>query len=432
MNATELEAALLARPLPDILPSDQGWVMPAYDGLSIANLPATVVRLLGAELPGTLPPLPEELWSTWRPGLRRVVLVVLDALGWRGLQRMQAAGQAEVFGRLAAGRSSCLVPLTSIFPSTTSAALVSLRAGHAPASHGWLAYEMYLREVGIAANAIQLRPVAGGPGDQLVAWGLDMNRAIPQPALLEVLSAAGITTRVLISAYLGDSAFSQMLYRGAGEMRRHWEASDFWVQLRGILAQTRGRPAYITAYWSGLDTIGHMYGHDTEVWEAEFYSVTSLLGREFLHRLPEEDREGTLLLITADHGQTRVLPDRALTADEDRELAAHLLVPVMGESRAAFIYPRPGHTAVLRHYLEEVFGRHFVVAGSAEAVGAGLMGMPISEETWARAGELLVLPLEGYGLQRTRPRSPLVSRHGGLTPEEMLVPLLGARLDEVD
>jgi hypothetical protein len=44
----------------------------------------------------------------------------------------------------------------------------------------------------------------------------------------------------------------------------------------------------------------------------------------------------------------------------------------------------------------------------------------------------MVLPLEGYGLQRTRPPSPLVSRHGGLTPEEMLVPLLGARLDEVD
>jgi hypothetical protein len=59
------------------------------------------------------------------------------------------------------------------------------------------------------------------------------------------------------------------------------------------------------------------------------------------------------------------------------------------------------------------------------------MGTPISDETWARAGELLVLPLEGYGLQRSRPRGPLESRHGGLTPEEMLVPLLGVRLEEI-
>jgi len=47
MNATEIEAALVGRPLPDMLPSDQGWNMPHYDGLSIANLPATVAQLHG-------------------------------------------------------------------------------------------------------------------------------------------------------------------------------------------------------------------------------------------------------------------------------------------------------------------------------------------------------------------------------------------------
>jgi hypothetical protein len=221
-----------------------------------------------------------------------------------------------------------------------------------------------------------------------------------------------------------------MLYKGAGEIWRHYEASDFWVQLRRLLAQTRGQRAYITAYWSGLDTIGHAYGHDSEVWEAEFRSLVALLARELLDALPAADRDGTLLLLTSDHGQIRVPAERVLTADEDPELRAHLLVPIVGESRAAFVYPRPGHAANVKQYLAQVLGRKLVIVDSDEAVRAGLMGWPVAEETWARAGELLVLPLDGYGLQRTRPRIMMQSRHGGLTPEEMLVPLLGARLEE--
>ncbi|MEJ2737806.1 MAG: hypothetical protein P8189_30335, partial [Anaerolineae bacterium] len=100
MNTQEIESTILARPLPDIFPQDEGWVMPHYDGLSIANLPATVAALLGNDLPGALPALPRELWAEWAPGLRRVVLVILDALGYRLLADRWAAGEGEPFQRL--------------------------------------------------------------------------------------------------------------------------------------------------------------------------------------------------------------------------------------------------------------------------------------------------------------------------------------------
>lgn len=57
------------------------------------------------------------------------------------------------------------------------------------------------------------------------------------------------------------------------------------------------------------------------------------------------------------------------------------------------------------------------------------MGKPISDETYARAGELLVLPHGDHALQQAQPSVSLVGRHGGLTQEEMLVPLLGVRLE---
>jgi hypothetical protein len=59
------------------------------------------------------------------------------------------------------------------------------------------------------------------------------------------------------------------------------------------------------------------------------------------------------------------------------------------------------------------------------------MGRPIADETYARAGELLVLPRGDHALQRAPIRAALVGRHGGLTQDEMLVPLIGTRLEAV-
>jgi hypothetical protein len=154
-----------------------------------------------------------------------------------------------------------------------------------------------------------------------------------------------------------------------------------------------------------------------------------LLDQEFLGRLASPEREGTLLLITADHGQIHVPAEHIVTADEEAELSRHLMVPIVGESRAAFVHPRPGRAQAVREYLAGAFPGRFEVIPSADALDAGLMGSPVCDESYSRAGELLVLARVDHALQRSRPRGPQVGRHGGLSAEEMLVPLIGARLE---
>jgi predicted AlkP superfamily pyrophosphatase or phosphodiesterase len=427
MDAHQIEQVLTTRQMPGLLPTDENWVLPHYGGLSIANLPSTIAALLGSDLPGALPTLPRELWEAWQPGLRRVVLVLLDALGYRMLQRMWAAGAGQPFLDLSeAGR---LVPLTSVFPSTTDAALVSLSTGRPPAEHGWLAYTMYLRELGVAANAILLSPVWTRTTDQLVRWGLDPDTLLPVPSLAERLTAGGIRTAAVYYAGFQRSGFSAMLYRGVSEQRGHLLGSDLWVHLRHLLAETRGSQAFISAYWSGLDTVAHAYGPDTDLCEAEFDAVSHLLSRQFLASLPAADREGTLLLIAADHGQIDISPEQILTADLEPDLSQHLMMPIVGESRAAFIYPRPGRARAVRDYLAASFPNWFVVRDSVKILDSGLMGKPVADETYARAGELIVLPRGARALQQSEPAVSLLGRHGGLTPDEMLVPLIGARLE---
>ena len=427
MDAQHIKRLLTDRQIPDWLPSGEGWVMPHYDGLSIANIPATIAALLGTSLPGALPPLHEEIWADWLPGLRRVVLVILDALGYRMLQRFTASGEGQAFSALA--QAGHLIPLTSVFPSTTDAALVSLSTGRPPAEHGWLAYTMYLRELGIAANAILLSSLWTRKTDELLDWGLDPSTLIPVPRLAERLAAAGVNTGAVFYAGFRNTGFSTMLYRGVAEQRGHLHASDLWVQLRQLLAETRGSRAFVTAYWSGLDTLAHAYGPETDHCKAEFQTMSYLLSQQFLDSLTAADREGTLLLITADHGQIHIPPEQIVDADQDQELSQHLMAPIMGESRAAFVHPRPGKSKAVRDHLEASYPDWFVVRDSVDVLESGLLGKPIADETYARAGELIVLPRGARALQHTQPSVALVGRHGGLTPEEMLVPLIGVRLE---
>ena len=288
---------------------------------------------------------------------------------------------------------------------------------------------MYLREMGVVANAILLSPAWSRQQDSLVKAGLDPDKLVTVPTLAQRLAEAGVPTHATLSTFFSRSAFTQMLYRGVAQIRAHHYASDLWGHLRQALAETRGQHCFLTAYWSGLDSLAHAHGPGTDLWEGEFRTVNHLLGQEFLARLPAEDRQGTLLLITADHGQVHIPPEQILTVSDHAELSRHLLVPIMGESRAAFVYPRHGRREAVRAYLEGNAPGWFVVLDSAEALATGLMGQPISDETCARAGELLVLPTGNHALQQSQPPTSLLGRHGGLTPDEMLVPLIGARLE---
>ena len=75
-----LDTLLAERPgaLGDLLAP--GFIVPRYDGQSVANVPATVGALLGAQI-GELATVPEGLWHPFRVGgVDRVVLRVVGAL----------------------------------------------------------------------------------------------------------------------------------------------------------------------------------------------------------------------------------------------------------------------------------------------------------------------------------------------------------------
>ncbi len=425
--AAQVEGAIRARRHP-ALPDE--FVLPHYEGFSLANLGPTVAGVLGGDVPGGVP-LPREVWADLAPGVRRVVLVLLDAVGYDRFQTT-LDDESLVFRHLADGGR--LIPVTSLFPSTTTATLTSLWTGRTPVEHGLIGYVLFLREFGVTTDMIRLIPRGrdkSGPGrDTLLDWGLKPDGFLPVPGLAESLAAHGIVTRsVLRQEYVG-SFLSQMHYRGVAEVKGHLDSPDMWVCLREMLQAHRDERLYLTAYWGEVDTISHDRGPHSPHWDAALRNLAYSLEREFLRPLTPADREGTLLIITADHGQIVTPLARTVYLKQHPALEEALVMSPTGEPRVPFLHVRPGRVEFVKSYFAEHLAHAFVVLEAETVLNSGLLGRgPMMPAVPHRLGDLVAIARQDWILY-DRPKEPdMIGRHGGLSPQEMLSPLLMVRLD---
>jgi hypothetical protein len=80
--------------------------------------------------------------------------------------------------------------------------------------------------------------------------------------------------------------------------------------------------------------------------------------------------------------------------------------------------------------MHETLGNSFVTLNRNQVLNSGLLGPgQMYEETEHRLGDLVGLARGRHFLARNKHQARMPGRHGGLSPQEMLVPLLGVRLD---
>ncbi len=406
-------------------------VWPRYDGYSIANLPATFAAILGTPLPApALAPLPAELWRDLCD-VRRVVFVLIDALGYHRFRNaLDAEADSGWRPLLEHGR---FFPLTSVFPSTTVAALSSLWTGLAPSQHGFLGTRLFLREYGALADMISLKLAVKGTPGQLLDMGLEPEKFLPAPNLAEVLKAAGVAVYDLLPYSLVRSGLTRILHRNMDKLVPFVTASDMWVTLRRMLdaQRTDNQPTYICAYHAPADSISHFYGPGDEALDAELRAFVYSLRTEFLDRLSPQARAGTLLVIGADHGQT-ITPKETGIALHQQPVWNDLVMMPTSEARIAYAHVRAGRMQAFRDGLARDLAGQLIAVDTREALDAGLWGPgPLHPETRSRLGDLLLLATgNGWLADSTGQMPDFRGMHGGLTLEEMLVPSLWLRLDE--
>jgi len=427
--ADRVEHLLGSRRVSDL---PEHFVLPHYSGYSIVNLAPTVAQLM--EIASQAPALPKHLWTDLADDVRCVLLLILDAVGYRQLRRYLDM-DSSVFTHLALeGR---LVPITSVFPSTTVSALTSIWSGRPPLDHGFLGTKLILPKQGVLANMLHMAPAIYGGGGSLEDWGWEQEDFIRVPSLAGELAAAGIKTVAHTRHSFLGSTLTRILLSGVEEIRGYVGLSDLWLNLRRTLTEREtDRRLFIDAYWAGADNMGHVYGPMGAYLPATLRHFARSFEEDFLDRLPKEAREGTLLIITADHGQIATPPEQVTHLPDHPRLQKMLLLPPAGESRAAYLYAVPGQEDALRDYVSEHLADHFVAQETERVLEMGLFGRgeALAPHIRARLGDVVLIARDDSRLTMREKKEDgvqLRGHHGSLTPEEMLVPLLMVRLDRL-
>ncbi len=387
---------------------ETGGLRPHYERYSLLAVPHTIEELLGGEeggLRGELGLQPAD----------KVVSFLLDGLGYRKLEELVAEGRVSLSPFLDSGVH---IPLTSVFPPTTTTALASLSTGASPLAHGVLGYTLFLQDPGAVVNMIKLA-APGAQADSLQKVGIKPEEFVPVPTLYQRLEAFGVQTYLFLPRFIMDSGLSQILYQGIKQTVPYLSLSDLFVQLRGAVA--RPGKALLAVYWPTGDSLAHLYGPSSPAFAIEIGNFFRLFYREFLNRVRD-----VTIIITADHGFVDVDPkEDVISCPEHEVLREGLLCPPVGDARAAYLYLRRGHEQEVEDYLRERFPDDLLVMGSEEALESGLWGLERpTPEARARVGDLLALAKGSRFLLWPKEEFKLRGMHGGLTEEEMLVPFL--------
>jgi predicted AlkP superfamily pyrophosphatase or phosphodiesterase len=398
---------------------------PAYQNQSLLNVPSSLCEWFNAqELPH--PALKLEQLNDLAEDVEQIVIILIDAISLTRFQRWMEKLEPEFISFL---QDAYLFPLTSIVPSTTCSVLTTLWTGRSPAEHGILGYELFLREYGLIANMITLSPASfEGRSGLLYQAGYQPETALPVPTLGTYLSQAGVESFALLSSNIQNSGLSRMHYTSVDTYGFRTQ-TDLWIQARHLAQMRATRPRLIWIYYGAVDGYSHHFGPDSEQAEAEFVSLLNTLFRIFLSKYQSDTRRKTLLMILSDHGQLYTPKNPHYELSNHPDLINRLHMFPTGENRLAYLYPRPGEAEAVQEYIAHTWPGKFKTLPSSDALKNGLFGPgEINKEARSRIGDYIVVSQEDAYMWWSHKPNPLLGRHGGLSEEEMVVPLLAVRL----
>ncbi|MGQ9468265.1 MAG: alkaline phosphatase family protein [Nitrososphaerales archaeon] len=399
----------------------KGFVTPLYEKYSIHNIPSTILSIFRANVSGR-ETMPKRIIEDYLDSVNKIVLLVVDSMGYKNFLRTPI----KDFILKTISNNNTIIPLTSTFPSTTTTALTTINTGVTPQEHGIIGYTMYLKDYGLIANMIDFTPAYDYKRGVLLEMGLDPKEFLGVETIYEILNKKGIKSCVITRHK--DSGLSRMLCSGA-KIFNYINSSDLFVILRKLLESEISEESYTCVYWDLLDIISHIYGPSSEEALAELRSFFYSYKNEFIDKLKPRVAKETLLMITADHGQSGVLEKDTILASDHPELMNKLWIPPTGDSRAAFLYVKPGEINKVKDYIDRRLKDKLLVLNSDEAIEEGLFGIePYKKRISDRVGDLIMLSYSNYSFayRHRGLEKDFIMRgcHGGLSEDEMLVPFI--------
>ena len=203
----------------------------------------------------------------------------------------------------------------------------------------------------------------------------------------------------------------------------------FNILLQG-LKNDKGKNFYYI-YYPEIDSIGHEYGMSSYKAYFEINNFIKALDNFYNNVLDEDVNEGTFIL-SADHGQMeikdKIYLNEIIPNIEEymiKDFKGKSIVPV-GYNRDMFLYIKKEFETYVYQLLKEKFKDKGKVYLLKDLIDKGIFINP-SITFLSRVGNIVIIPYDGYGVwwyEKGKYEISLKGSHGGLTKDEMEIPLL--------
>ena len=241
--------------------------------------------------------------------------------------------------------------------------------------------------------------------------------APPPPASVQPHQpSGGRRVPVVVNAKFENSGFSRAHLRGAQFLG--YEGADQLVAQ--VEAAVRQQAPLIFAYLPDADRSAHEFGLEHDAFAAALVMVDRVIAR-LRRALPARGA----LVITADHGHVAVDPEQKV----DLGALRLLLSGMSGSGRLRYLHARAGAVRELLPAARELVGARAWVFDRDTLLSTGWLGPQPTPLVASRVGDV-VLAARGAAtmVDPSEGRiNSLITVHGSVTADEMLVPLLAAR-----
>jgi len=335
-------------------------------------------------------------------------LIVVDGLGYSCLA--QAASGSTLHRHVA--RS-----LTSVFPSTTASAITTFLTGATPAEHGLIGWHLYFDEIDAIGAVLPFR--LRGSDEPLARRGLDARALCRQPAFFDRLPA---TTHAVAPRKIVDSEFN-VAHSGRAQRHGYATLAEFFAAVERCLRAPAER-TFVYAYWPELDSVAHEYGVSSRQAQDSLRRFDAGFAR-LLAALRGGD---VTVLVTGDHGLIDAPREALVLLEQHPHLSATLARPLSGERRVAYCHVKPEQRQAFEDYVRAELSQHAALHRASSLIEQGWFGPGAPHpKLVSRAGDYVLLMQGRSTIKDWLPgekRYQQIGVHGGLSPEEMLVPLV--------
>jgi predicted AlkP superfamily pyrophosphatase or phosphodiesterase len=379
--------------------------LPNYKDGSIVNLMSSIMRAYGEKSDyGLLRGLDV---SSLR-AKTNIILLVIDGLGYEYLHQHGANGilMEHLYDKI-----------TSVFPSTTATGITTFLTGLAPQQHAITGWFMLIKELGVVARILPFNPRYGGLS--LGKTGIDSNLIFTHKPLSARLKAE---TYYLVPIFLYDSDYTMATSIGAKRLSYN-SHEECLKKIKDIVLSSHNKK-FVYAYLAEFDSLCHEFGTQSPEVRAHFRE----LNHAIVNLLDLLKESNSTIVITSDHGLIDTETMDRISLEEHPEVAETLTIPLCGEPRVAYCYVHPAKVKQFRDYVDANLSDYCTMHTSRDLIRRHFFGLHEPDpRLFDRIGDYVLIMKGNYVLKDFvlgESAHFLKANHGGVSKEEMYVPLI--------